>query len=196
MDDFVVVAEEGLAEGLFCDLANLFTEVGLPMNPDKIIPPSTSITCLGITIDILNSTLSIDHQKLASIYQECINVRNKKYLYKKSYQSLLGKLIYIHKCVLPARTFINHILVLFRQNSHKKRIQLTADFMADSDWFITFLPLFSGITFFKKAPISANHSLYLDASLTGMGAVWSNRVYSTPVFEIPNFDLGARWCSG
>ena len=86
VDDFVIVAEEGLTQGLFCDLANLFTEVGLPMNPDKIIPPSTSITCLGITIDILKSTLSIDHQKLASIFQECMNVQDKTYLSKKSYK--------------------------------------------------------------------------------------------------------------
>ena len=92
-------------------------------------------------------------------------------------------------CVAPARTFINCILALFRQNSHKKWIRLTADFIADIDWFITFLPHFNGITFFKKVPIPENHALYLDASLIGMGAVWANRVYSTPVFEIPNFEL-------
>ena len=80
-----MIAEEGLAEDLLCDLADLFTQVGLPMNPDKKITPSTFITCLGITIDIFNSTLSIDHQKLSSIYQECIGVRGKKYLSKKSY---------------------------------------------------------------------------------------------------------------
>ena len=61
--------------------------------------------------------------------------------------------------------------------------------MADIEWFITFLPHFNGVTFFKKVPISDNHTLHLDASLTGMGAVWSNRVYSTPVFQIPNFEL-------
>ena len=189
VDDFVVVAEEDIAQGLFDDLANLFTEVGLPMNPDKIVPPCTSVTCLGIIIDIFNNTLSIDHNKLSSIYHECTRVRTKKYLTTKSYQSLLGKLIYIHKCVIPARTFINRILALYRENSHKKRIRLTADFMADIEWFITFLPHFNGVTFFKKVPISDNHTLHLDASLTGMGAVWSNRVYSTPVFQIPNFEL-------
>ena len=84
VDDFVVVSEEGIAKGIFCDLADIFTELGLPMNPDKKIPPSTSLTCLGITIDILNSTIAIDHQKLCAIYEECIRVHNKKYLSKRS----------------------------------------------------------------------------------------------------------------
>ena len=189
VDDFVGVANRDIAQGLFKDLASLFTEVGLPMNPDKIVPPCTSMTCLGINIDISHNTLSIDHDKLLAIYQECTRVRTKKYLTKKSYQSLLGKLIYIHKCVVLARTFINHILALFRQNCHKKRIRLTAEFMADIHWFLTFLPYFNGVTFFNKAPILHNHTLHLDASLTGMAAVWSNRVYSTPIFQIPNFDL-------
>ena len=184
MDHFVVVAEKGIAEGLFEDLANLFTEVGLPMNPDKIVPPCTSMTWFCINIDILHNTLSIDHDKLSSIYQECTRVRTTKYLTKKSYQSLLGRLIYIHKCVVPARTFINRILALYRQQRHKKRIRLTAEFMADFDSFITFLRHFNGVTFFNKVPILQNHTLYLDASLTGMGAVWSNRVYCTPVFKI------------
>ena len=48
VDDFVVVANKDIAHDLFKDLASLFTEVGLPMNPDKIVPPSTSMTCLGI----------------------------------------------------------------------------------------------------------------------------------------------------
>ena len=64
-----------------------------------------------------------------------------------------------------------------------------SDFMEDIDWFITFLPHFNGVTFFNKTPIPENHTLYLDPSLTGMGAVWANRVYATPVFQIPNFDL-------
>ena len=95
----------------------------------------------------------------------------------------------MHNYAVPAWTFVNHILSLYRENGYKKRIRLTADFMADIDWFITFLPHFNGVTFFNKTPIPENNTLYLDASLTGMGTMWANRVYATPVFQIPNFDL-------
>ena len=138
-------------------------------------------------MNIVDGTLSIAPDKLQSIYQTCNQVATKKSLSKKSYQSLIAKLIYIHKCVAPARTFVNRILSLFRYNSHKSRIQLTQDFFRDIQWFLKFFPAFNGITFFRKSPIPRLDSLHLDACL---GAIWNHRVYSTPIIPIPNFTLG------
>ena len=140
-------------------------------------------------VNIVDGTLSIAPEKLKNIYQMFCQVATKKFLSKKTYQSLIGKLIYIHKCVAPARTFINRILFLFRNNSHKSRIQLTQDFFRDIQWFLKFLPAFNGVTFFRKSPIQSLDSLHLDASLSGLGAIWNQRVYSTPIIPIPNFTL-------
>ena len=54
--------------------------------------------------------------------------------------SLLGKLLYIHKCVASARTFINRILALFRQNLPDRCIGLTEEFQKDLNWFLLILP--------------------------------------------------------
>ena len=70
---------------------------------------------------------------------------------------------------LPAKTFINRILDLFRRNQAKK------------------IHLDSG--FHKDTPIPHFDSLHLDASLTGLGVIWSNRVYATPVLGIPGCQL-------
>ena len=113
---------------------------------------------------------------------------NKKFLSKKAFQSLLGKLLYIQKYIKPCRTFVNRILALFRACSGPK-ITLTQEFHQDLDWFLRFLPHFNGVTCLKKDPIDNSQELYLDACLTGMGAVWCNRVYATPIFEIPGFEL-------
>ena len=115
---------------------------------------------------------------------------SKKSLSKKSYQSSISKLIYIHKCVTPARTFVNRILSLFRSSSHKSRIQLTQDFFRDIQRFLKFLPAFNVVTFFRKSPIPRLDSLHLDACLSGLGAIWNHRVYSTPIIHIPKFTLG------
>ena len=98
------------------------------MNLDKKTPPAKLLTCLGISINIEAKTLSIDNAKLVAIYEECICVLGRKFLTRKSFQSLLGKLIYIHKCVAPARIFINRMLPVFGDNSHKKCIRLTHEF--------------------------------------------------------------------
>ena len=59
----------------------------------------------------------------------------------------------------------------FRANSHKSRIKFNQEFYKDIQWFLNFL------------------TLHLDASLTGLGVIWNNRVYSTPIIQIPDFDL-------
>ena len=83
---------------------------------------------------------------------------------------------------------MNSILALFRASPGQK-IHLTDEFYQDMDWFLKFLPLYNGFTCINKVPIEAQDTLYLDACLTGMGAVWHNRVYATPRCDIVGFEL-------
>ena len=189
IDDYVIVAQRGLAFEHFNNLVNLFQELGLPMNEDKKTPPSDLLTCLGIQIDIPNATVSIDPYKLHSIFQECIKTNYKKFITKKGLQSLIGKLIYIHKCVAPARAFINRMLGHLRSSKNTKRIRLTSEFFSDLEWFLKFLPHFNGITMFKRLTIPSQETIHLDACLSGMGGIWSNRVYSCPALTIPGTKL-------
>ena len=189
IDDYIIISTKDTAQRHFDTLASILSQLGLPSNPHKQTPPCRALTCLGIKIDIDANTLSIDPKKLTSIYSECQAVRNKRHLTKKGFQSLLGKLLYLHKCVIPARIFINRMLALFRERSNERRIHLTSDFHKDLDWFLAFLPQFNGITCIKKPDLPYNHTLHIDASLTGLGGVWNNEVYASPIFNIYGMDL-------
>ena len=113
---------------------------------------------------------------------ECGQIKDKKYLTKRGFQTLLGKLLYLHKCVRPSRIFINRML--FRDNHGAKRIPLTEEFHRDLQWFLIFLPKFNGVTYIDKPEIQDNITLYIDACLTGLGGVWCQQVYATPVSPI------------
>ena len=54
----------------------------------------------------------------------------------------------------------------------------------------TFPSHFQWCTYLRKVSIPHFGSLHLDASLTGLGGTWSNRVYATPVLSVPGFNLG------
>ena len=149
----------------------------MPVNSDKLTPPTKRLTCLGIEVDIEANGLRIAHDKLHEIHQECLQVLQKMDLSKRQYKSLLGKLLYIQKCVKLSHIFVNRILSIFRSHSTAKRIHLTGEFYQDLDWFITFLPYFNGVTYISKKPIDDAQSLHLDAGLTGMGAVWRDRMF-------------------
>ena len=189
IDDYIGVSPSHDAVCHFQQLHSLLQELGLPINKDKLNPPCKDLICLGIRIQIPEASLSIDPQKLKDIHNECLHVSNRTYLSKKNFQSLLGKLIYLHKCVVPARIFINTILDLFRSNTSKKKIHLTTKFFRDLQWFNKFLPQFNGVTIYKKPIIHEADALHLDACLTGIGGIWHDRVYSSPPPLIPGFDL-------
>ena len=133
--------------------------------------------------------MSITEDKLKAIYAECVSVSNKNSLSKHAYQSLLGKLLYIQKCVKSSRIFINRILALFRENSNSHKIKLNEEFYKDISWFLTFLPTYNGVSYIKKAEVEDSQSLFLDACLTGMGAVWQNKVYATPIHNFGDLKL-------
>ena len=77
IDDFLVIAPRDKAETYFKMLSDLFDRLGLPMNPDKRIPPCKSLICLGIEVNLTNHTLKIAPDKLHSIYNMCLQVHKK-----------------------------------------------------------------------------------------------------------------------
>ena len=114
------------------------------MNLRKLTSPTKCLICLGIKVDIDKNVMRIQPDKLQDIYAECPKFKSKKFLSRKAFQSLLGRLRYIQKRVTPSRTFINRILALFRSSLGQK-IHLTKEFYKDKDWFLKFLPLYNGI---------------------------------------------------
>ena len=189
IDDYILVSPRATANDHFQRLASTLIELGLPSNPDKQTSPCRNLTCLGIRFDLDSNTMSIDSEKLQAIYAECLATRGKRHLSRTAFQSLFGKLLYIHKCVRPARIFVNRILALFRAKQAAERIFLTPAFHSDLDWFLRFLPSYNGVTFLRKSEIPNSQTLHVDTSLTGLGGVWNKEVYATPIFNVYGFDL-------
>ena len=77
------------------------------------------------------------------------------------------------------------MLTLLRNSINRNRINLTSEFLSDLFWFQKFLPCFNGVTMFRRMNIPYQETLYLDTCLSGMGGIWSNRVFSCPVLRVP-----------
>ena len=60
IDDFVGVCTRSKGQQYCKALYDLIMDLGLPLNPDKVDPPTVELTCLGISTNIGNSTLAID----------------------------------------------------------------------------------------------------------------------------------------
>ena len=98
--------------------------------------------------------------------------QSKRCASRQQLQSLLGNLLYIHKCVKPARIFVNRMLQLLRDDYDKNSLTITPDFRRDLRWFVKFVRSY-------HKPVQA--IIELDACLTGFGGRWGNWLYHVPI---------------
>ena len=110
----------------------LLQHLGLEESIDKSCPPSPVMTCLGVKLNTLDFTLSVDSDRLAEIESSLHTWLHKRTTTKSSLQSLVGKLVFVSKCVRQSRVFLARILRLLRSakfNHH--HINLNSEFRKD-----------------------------------------------------------------
>ena len=183
IDDFFACVEADSAVMAFEQLKSLVVDLGLPINETKVVPPAIVMTCMGIQVDAGNKSLKIPDGKIDDILDIISHVGGCKYISKQKLQSLLGKLLYISKIVVPAGAFLNRMLQVLRDNKNKRWICLNREFHRDLNWFGAFLPTFNDAVTFQMIEGNQMFDLYVDASLQGLGACWGNVGYSCPIPE-------------
>ena len=177
LDDIVGVVHPHQANNALLTITHLLQHLGLPSNEKKVEPPSHKILCLGIEIDAKRGTLSIPVDKLQKITKTCHVWVHKHRATRHQVQRLVGHLIYIHKCIPPARLFVNRILCTLRSMPTHGYRELDRNFYKDIAWFCQFLETFNGTA--KIHPINVQrHVIFVNASLKGMGAINNNKVYA------------------
>ena len=179
IDDFLGFGTPSVADASFRMLHTLMTELGLTISAKKLVRPTTRATCLGVEIDTVTGTVAIPLDKLEQVKKVVLEWQNKTHCTKHQLQSLLGLLLYIHKCVKPARYFLNRMLEVLRSASNPGRIVLTPDFHRDLRWLKKFLPGYNGVSMYGHKEV--DFVLHLDACLTGLSGCWGNMVYHLPI---------------
>ena len=122
IDDLIYIGLPSSIQASYEFLLQLLQDLGLKISQNKLAAQSTSVVCLGILVDLVNRT---------EIVKLCYSWKDKKFCTKNQLQSLLGSLLYITKCVCPARFFLNRMLQVLRDNHSNGHIRLTEDFTKD-----------------------------------------------------------------
>ena len=90
--------------------------------------------------------------------------------------TLLGKLLYVSQVCPPARLFLYRMLDTLRQCPEKVSFTLSPEFRKDLAWFDRFLPTMHG-TFIIHQDDRNLVQLYIDACMSGCGALTAGRAY-------------------
>ena len=179
IDDYVGVGVPSVANASYFALIDLMNDLGLTISQKKLVSPSTKVTCLGVLIDTVNGTISIPPEKLRDVTDTVRQWLLRNVATKRELQSILGLLLYVHKCVKPERVFLNRMLDLLRFAHGRQKVTLTPDFKRDLRWFSKFLPAYNGVSLYDHRPIDV--TLELEACLTGLGGRSGNFIYHLPI---------------
>ena len=98
--------------------------------------------------------------------------------HKKEVHQTATALSFACKVVAPGRIFLRHLIDLSCTVSGlNHRIRITREAQADIDWWLDFLPQWSGSSLMLQPEwtLSIDMELYSDASNLGYGAYWSGK---------------------
>ena len=148
IDDFLGYGTPDVARRSYDALLDVMNQLGMTVSEKKLVAPTTRAVCLGILIDTVDGTVAIPPEKLQDIKNMVKQWKGKKYCTKRESQSLFCTLLYIHKCVKPARCFLNRMLETLCKASNPAKIVLADDFHRELGWFDQFLPHYNGISMY------------------------------------------------
>ena len=113
----------------------LFRELGLELNPSKCVPPTTTITWIGVVFDSQDMSMRIPPTVITDTLTLVHTWLQRTTATRHNLQVLLGKLFHAGKCCLAARLFVGRMLATLRATTPSGSITLSHSFRADLQWW-------------------------------------------------------------
>ena len=181
LDDFFTAgpADTNVCHNNLTAMLSLCERINAPIKPSKVEGPSTSLTFLGIHLNTTTMEASITSDRKQALLSELLQLRYQRKCTKRALLSLIGKLSFCCKVLPAGRIFLRRLIDL--STTVKKlhhHLPLSADAKLDLQWWLDFLPQWSGKSLILQTSWLPNSAmqLYTDASGTqGWGAYWSGR---------------------
>jgi len=180
LDDFAGAEVPGKAMAAYNKLGEILQQMGLKESPSKACSPTEVMSFLGVLFDTNKLTLEVTVERLNEIQDLLGTWQKKRSATKKELESLIGKLMFITKCVRGSRVFMARILAALREMDNDISYKLDVELMKDLEWWDCFLRKFNGTVMMPFQDWSKPDSVIaVDACMTGLGGIcWgTNEVF-------------------
>ena len=180
LDDFLLIGPPRSPE---CQqnlntFMQLCTNLGVPLAPNKMEGPSTSLTFLGITLDTANMEIKLPEDKMLRIKASLTKWLGKKTATKREILSLVGLLQHATKVIRCGRTFVAR---MYATAAKVKQLhfftRLNKEFRSDVAWWHAFIHCWNGLSLLRDLKSSSyTVTIQTDASGSwGCGAFMSGQ---------------------
>ena len=114
-------------------------DIGLPLSPEKLVPPTQCLTFLGMGIDSVKMIIIVPQDKKLDILKHLKRLLAASKVLARDLQSLAGKLNFITKAVPQGRAFSARIYWSFKELKPTWHVSVTREIKKDLQMWIVFL---------------------------------------------------------
>ena len=119
-------------------------DIGLPLSPEKMVPPTQCITFLSMGLDSIKMIIVVPQDKKEDILKHLKRVMGENKVLAKDLQSLAGKLNFITKAVPQGRAFSARIYWSFKELRPSWHVSVTKEIKKNLQMWIVFLEEYGG----------------------------------------------------
>jgi hypothetical protein len=181
IDDFLIVSPtQRMGELQVTALLTLFKQLGIPISPEKLEGPTTIIIFLGILINTVDMTISLDADRLQRILATLSNWMNKSTASIEELESISGVLGFASKVIRAGRTFLRRLInyTTYLNAKHRNRtmqFKLNQIVKQDLKWWLRYIEHWNGkhSLYPTDWTSSQDMKIFTDASKVGYGATFN-----------------------
>lgn len=174
LDDYLTISDsyENCKQAHDC-LIQLLQQLGFTINWEKVVPPTQSLTFLGIQINCYDRTLSLDSTRIAELRTMLRSYVGKHKVTKRQLQHLVGKLSWAARVIQGGRTHLRRLIDLtckLKLKHHRTRLTVSA--RNDISWWTHCMDIFNGTAcFICDTPVPSS-SFSTDACMSAGAAFY------------------------
>ncbi len=148
MIDDLIGAERGdRAWQAFKYLGVVLEDLGLVEKQSKEVFPRQLMDCLGVMFDLIHFTMSVTPERFTEIKQLVNNWLINTKATNRKLESLIGKQLFVAKCVASGRLFVGRLLDVLRGlHGHYPIFVVETEMQKDIRWWATFLERYNGVS--------------------------------------------------
>jgi len=206
LDDFIFI---GPSDSENCNILmqtfdQICQKLGVPINDNKTVWPTTLLTFLGLDIDTIAMTLRIPNDKLKKLKTMLTPLLSAKKVILKDLESVVGLMAFCARAIASSRAFLRRFYDLIASINNQKPfhfVRVTSEVKEDVKIWLSFLDNFNGTVIIPENFWISNEAIELltDSSgnpLLGCGAYysgqwvqykWPDKWLNSPIFSDMTF---------
>lgn len=172
LDDFIFIGKSNSDNclALMHTFQDICSVIGVPLNQDKTVEPTTKLTFLGLEIDTVNMLVQIPVCKVQELKILLQHWVTQKKILLSQLESLVGKLNFVSKAIPGSRAFNRRFYnVMSGVPSPYHHIRITNPIREDMFTWLQFLDNFNGVVYFPDTEWVTLDTLQLYTDSAGSG---------------------------